>query len=129
MVSTSAIPRPSWAENECPDPMPLTRELDPPTPFPVEALGTVGSVVVTKMHEVIQAPTALIGQSILAAMNQVAQPHANVIVDGRVSPLSEFFLTLGESGERKSAGDSWALAPVRARQRHLMQKYGAQRDE
>lgn len=124
----SKIPRPSWAEEKCPDPLPLTRELDPPTPFPVDALGPIGSAVVTKMHEVIQAPVALIGQSILAAMNQVAQPHANVIVDGRVSPLSEYFLTLGESGERKSAGDSWALAPVRARQRQLMQQYAVKRE-
>ncbi|MBK7953727.1 MAG: DUF3987 domain-containing protein [Candidatus Accumulibacter sp.] len=80
------------------------------------------------MHEIIQAPVALIGQSILAAMNQVAQPHANVIVDGRVSPLSEFFLTLGESGERKSAADGWALAGVRARQRILMQQFVVNRE-
>lgn len=124
----SKIPRPSWYDDKWPDPLPLTREFDPPTPFPVVALGPIGSAVVAKMHEVIQAPTALIGQSILAAMNQVSQPHANVIVDGRVSPLSEYFLTLGESGERKSAGDSWALAPVRSRQRFRMQKYAELRE-
>lgn len=109
--------------------MPLTRELEPPTPFPVEALGNTGTAVAEAMHAVIQAPLALIGQSILAAMNQVAQPYANVIIDGRVSPLSEFFLTLGESGERKSAVDAWALAQVRERQRTLMTKYRADRDD
>jgi hypothetical protein len=81
------------------------------------------------MRTVIQAPVALLGQTILAAMNQVAQPHANVVVDGRVSPLSEFFLTLGESGERKSAGDSWALLPVRAPQPLLMQQYASEREQ
>lgn len=60
------------------------------------------------MHAVIQAPLALIGQSILAAINQVAQPYA---------------------GERKSAVDTWALAQVRERQRTLMTKYRADRDE
>ena len=95
VVSPSQVSRPSWAEEDRPDPLPLSREFDPPTPYPVEALGPIGTGVVQKMHEIIQAPVALIGQSILAAMNQVAQPHANVIVDGRVSPLSEFFLTLG----------------------------------
>lgn len=123
------VGRPAWAEDRQPDPLPLARELDPATPFPVEALGAVGAAVVEQMHAVIQAPEALIGQSILAAMNQVAQPFANVIIDGRVSPLSDFFLTLGESGERKSAVDAWALAQVRERQRALMAKYRTERDE
>lgn len=125
----SDVGRPAWAEDRQPDPLPLARELDPATPFPVEALGAVGAAVVEQMHAVIQAPEALIGQSILAAMNQVAQPFSNVIIDGRVSPLSDFFLTLGESGERKSAVDAWALAQVRERQRALMAKYRTERDE
>ena len=125
----SDVGRPAWAEDRQSDPLPLARELDPATPFPVEALGAVGAAVVEQMHAVIQAPEALIGQSILAAMNQVAQPFANVIIDGRVSPLSDFFLTLGESGERKSAVDAWALAQVRERQRALMAKYRTERDE
>jgi len=128
VAGQSPIPRPDWAKGKFPEPLPLSRELDPPTPYPVEALGPIGAGVVQKMHAIIQAPVALIAQSILAAMNQVAQPHANVIVDGRVSPLSEFFLTLGESGERKSAADGWALARVRARQRVLMQKFVVNRE-
>jgi len=118
---------PSWAQPA--EPLPLTRELDPASPFPVEALGDIGAAVVKAMHDVIQAPVALIGQSILAAMNQVAQPYANVVIDGRVSPLSDFFLTLGESGERKSAVDAWALAQVRERQRALMTKYRMEQDD
>ena len=125
----SKISRPAWAEGEFPDPLPLSREMEPPTPYPVAALGPIGTGVVQKMHEIIQAPVALIGQSILATMNQVAQPHANVILDGRVSPLSEYFLTLGESGERKSAADSWALAGVRSRQRALMQKFAIDQED
>lgn len=120
--------RPDWAKPKPAtgnEPLPLSREIDPPTPFPVDALGPIGADVVKAMQTVIQAPVALLGQTILAAMNQAAQPHANVVVDGRVSPLSEYFLTLGESGERKSAGDGWALAPVRTRQRLLMQQYAS----
>lgn len=109
------------------EPLPLSRELDPPTPYPVEALGPIGAAVVEEMHAIIQAPKALIAQSILAAMNQAAQPHANVIIDGRVSPLSDFFLTLGESGERKSAADGWSLALIRERQRTQMAKYWEER--
>lgn len=124
----AVVERPCWAEASTPEPLPLTRELDPATPFPVQALGAIGTAVVEQMHAVIQAPPALIGQSVLAAMNQVAQPFANVIIDGRVSPLSEFFLTLGESGERKSAVDAWALTQVRERQRALMARYRSERD-
>ena len=105
-VPSQRIPRPDWAMGEAP--MPLTRELPPASIFPHEALGTIGSGVVTLMHQVIQAPVALVGQTILAAMNQASQPYANVCIDGRVSPLSEYFLTLGESGERKSAADAFA---------------------
>jgi hypothetical protein len=122
------VQTPAWALTDHSDPLPLSRELDPPTPYPVDALGPLGAGVVQKMHEVIQAPMALIGQSILAAMNQVSQPHANVIIDGRVSPLSDYFLTLGESGERKSAADAWALQGVRHHQRTLMQQFDIDRD-
>ena len=56
----SDVGRPAWAEDPQPDPLPLARELDPATPFPVEALGAVGAAVVEQMHAVIQAPEALI---------------------------------------------------------------------
>lgn len=123
--SNRPIP-PDWAKDDVP--LPLTRELPPPSPFPHDALGSIGADVVASMHRVIQAPLALIGQSILAAMNQASQPYANVSIDGRVSPLSEYFLTLGESGERKSAADGWALAGVRQHQRSLMTQYDQDRD-
>ena len=93
MKSAPLVPggRPDWAKPKPVTgdaPLPLSREIDPPTPFPVDALGPIGADVVKAMQTVIQAPVALLGQTILAAMNQVAQPHANVVVDGRVSPLS-----------------------------------------
>ena len=110
-VPSRRLPAPDWALGE--PPMPLMRDLPPASPFPEEAMGAIGAEVVALMHRIIQAPSALVGQSILAAMNQASQPYGNVCIDGRVSPLSEYFLTLGESGERKSAVDGWALAGVR----------------
>lgn len=125
-IPSRSAPRPDWAMGEAP--MPLTRELPPASTFPHEALGHIGCGVVTLMHQVIQAPVALVGQTILAAMNQASQTYANVCIDGRVSPLSEYFLTLGESGERKSAADGWALASVRQQQKQLMARYEQDRD-
>lgn len=109
--------------SDSPTPLPLVREAEPATPFPVQALGKIAADLVDQMAEIIQAPAALIAQSVLSAMNLVAQPHANVVLDGRVCPLSLFLLTLGESGERKSAADGWVLTQVRKRQREQMQRY------
>ncbi|HEY9787973.1 MAG TPA: DUF3987 domain-containing protein, partial [Candidatus Obscuribacterales bacterium] len=57
----------------------------------------------------IRAPLALCAISFLAAANLAVQAHADVEIDGRVSPVSEFFVTVAESGARKSATDSEAL--------------------
>ena len=125
-VPSRRVRAPNWALGE--PPMPLTRDLPPASPFPEEAMGAIGAEVVALMQRIIQAPSALVGQSILAAMNQASQPYGNVCIDGRVSPLSEYFLTLGESGERKSAVDGWALAGVREHQKSLMAQYEQDRD-
>lgn len=90
-------------------PRPLRRSLPAAAEYPVGALGLLAAPV-QRLHEVIQAPLALCGQSILAATALAVQPFADLIIDGRVSPLSENFLTVGESGERKSAVDRQALA-------------------
>ena len=53
------------------------------------------------------------------------QGHANVVIDGRVHPLSTFALTIGETGERKSAVDKRALWPHRKYEHNLHDDYGA----
>ena len=58
---------------------------------------------VNYLADYTQAPIAICGQSILAAVALAVQGHADIDIDGRSSPISEFFLTIGESGERKSA--------------------------
>lgn len=93
-------------------PDPLRREPPPAEPYPLEALGPILGPAVRSLHRIIQAPDALIAQSLLAAAALCVQPHANAIIDGRVLPLSLFCLTVGASGERKSAVDTLALKPV-----------------
>ncbi len=107
------------------EPDPLRREPPPAEPYPVEALGPILGPAVRSLHRIIQAPDALIAQSLLAAAALCVQPHANVIIDGRVMPLSLFCLTVGASGERKSAVDTLALKPVQERQRELVEAYKA----
>lgn len=105
------------------EPEPLRRPLPPAEPYPIDALGPVLAGAARRIHEVVQAPAALCGQSILAAASLAAQPHADVVVDGRREPLSLFLITIAESGERKSAADRVALQAHRDYERSQLDQY------
>ena len=104
-------------------PDPLRREPPAPEPFPIEALGSVLSPAVETLARIIQAPPGMIAQSLLAAAAYCTQAHGNVIIDGRVMPLSLYCVTIGASGERKSAVDTQALKPILDKQRELVEAY------
>src|SRR5690606_21036413 len=57
------------------------------------------------------------GQSILSAASLAVQAHADVVIDGRREPLSLWHVTVGDSGERKSGADRWALQAHREGER------------
>ena len=95
-----------WVEQKL-----LYRSLPEPDPFPVEALGKVLGDAVEAMSAIIKAPKAICANSILASATLALQGHANVVIDGRTHPTSNFFISIGESGERKSAVDKQALKP------------------
>ncbi len=87
-------------------PEPLRAPLPPAEHYPVEALGNVLGGAARALHESIKAPLALCAQSVLAAASLAAQAHYDVRLPwGQRRPLSLFLLTVGESGERKSAVD------------------------
>jgi hypothetical protein len=96
-----------------PRPLPLQREMAPPKSFPFEALGPVLGPVAKRIHEIVKAPDSVCGQSLLAVASLLAQPYANVEIDGREYPISLFVLTIAESGDRKSAVDAIVLKPIR----------------
>lgn len=107
------------SSDDWPEIKPLIRPLPPAPPFPVDALGALLSKTAMKIHDAVKAPVAICGQSILAAATLAVQPIADIELDGRVIPISNFFMTLGESGERKTAVDQWAL---RAHKTHELQQ-------
>lgn len=92
-----------------PEPEPLRRPLPPAAPYPLDALGGALADAARAIHEVVKAPAAMCGTSILAAASLAAQHLANVKHDSINEPLSLWAVTIGESGERKSAVDGWAL--------------------
>lgn len=110
-----------------PEALPLRREMPEGDRYPLDVLPGVLKGAAMRMHESIQAPLALIGQSILGGAVLAVQGHANVSIDGRRFPLSLFLGTIAESGERKTACDNAALAPHRKREKDLKDELGLER--
>jgi hypothetical protein len=107
-------------------PRPLTREMPPADPFPVDALGSILGAAAIAIQDRVQAPLAICGQSVLKAAALALQGHADVVLPigpGRAKPISTFLVTVGESGERKSECDGQALWPIRAREKALRDKH------
>jgi hypothetical protein len=105
-------------------PRPLMRELPAPDPFPVDSLGDVLAPAARAIHDRVQAPLAVCGQSVLAAATLAIQGHADVVLPTKhARPLSSFFITVAGTGERKNAVDTEALRPVRRREAALREAY------
>jgi putative DNA primase/helicase len=95
-----------------PEPLPLLRQTPVNEPFPIGTLPPVIRDAVRLVHETVQAPLDLCCQSFLAAAALAVQPHVDVLIDGRRFPVSDFFVAVAQSGERKSAVDRWAVGPI-----------------
>ena len=92
------------------DALPLVAELEPPQPFPMDALPAVLGDFGRVIQRCTQAPDAIVGNSMLAAASLAVQPYANVMLPyGASVPTSLYVVTVAESGERKSAVDRLAL--------------------
>ena len=109
-------------DHESEPPRPLCREIDPAEPFPLEALGGVLGPAATAIEERVRAPVAICGQSVLAVATLAVQGHANVELPwGARVPVSDFFVSVAATGERKTAVDRDAMWPVRKREEALRQ--------
>src|SRR5262249_39918365 len=109
-------------------PRPLMRELPPPDPFPSDALSGILANAAAGIQDKTQAPFAICAQSVMAAATLAVQGHANVrLPTGQVPPISNFFATVGVTGERKTAADAEVTWPIRKREEALRNEYGPQR--
>lgn len=103
---------------------PLYREAPPAPAFPQDGLGALRPAV-EAIQDRTQAPPALCAQSALAAVALAAMPHADVVLPGAgVRPLGCYFVTIAQSGERKSTADGIALAPIRELEERSRETYG-----
>src|SRR4051794_33295821 len=63
-------------------------------------------------------------QSVLACATLASQGHADVeLPTGQTRPCSNYFVTVAESGERKSSADAEALWPIRTHERKLREEF------
>lgn len=104
-------------------PEPLRRPVPSPEPYPVAELGPILAPACEILRRVVQAPDAICGASLLAAASLAVQGLADVVNCGRVHPLTLWFLSVAESGERKSAVDSEAMRPAREFEKGLAVGY------
>ena len=110
------------------EPLPLIRAVPLPDPYPVHDLGLEIAAVVEALQGVVQSPMAMSAGSVLATITLAAQAHINVelpIGHGAVRPVSSFFVTVGRSGERKSATDDWPTKGIKAHESALRRQYDA----
>ncbi|MBW7863820.1 MAG: DUF3987 domain-containing protein [Candidatus Hydrogenedentes bacterium] len=111
-------------ESPTEEPIPLTKALAAPRPFPTEALGPILGPAAQALADGVQVPVAMAASSLLAASALAAQGLADVVMpDGRRLPLSLFLLTVAISGDRKSAVDRLALRPHRAWQHRRLEDH------
>lgn len=74
-----------------------------------------------KMMEVAKVADSICGGSFLSVASLCVQGHRDVVVDGRKYPLSEFFLTIATSGDRKSTIDKLALRSIHGYVENVLQ--------
>jgi len=97
--------------------------------YPVEALGEVMGPAARDIARVVQAPPGIVAQSLLSAATLAAQGRADVEVDSFVTPISNYFLTMAPSSERKSTVNKIALQEIRRHEALLASQQDDERQE
>jgi hypothetical protein len=114
------------------EPVPLVRPLADAEPYPVDGLGPQLQAVAKALNEVVQSPLAMCANSVLATVTLAAQGQINVelpIGAGSLRPVSGYYVTIGRSGERKSACDEQIAKGVKTREAELRVRHEAEMKE
>ncbi len=96
-----------------PDPQPLTAKIEP-EPYPLDALPDTIRLAVEEVQGFVKAPIALVASSALATLSLACQAHFDVKrAEQLTGPTGLFFLTIADSGERKSTADNFFVSAIR----------------
>ena len=93
------------------EPTPLFGEMRSAEPVPLAATGPLAETILA-IAALTQAPVEIAMQSVLTVASTATQALCDVETLGGTSPISLFAMTVARSGERKSACDSLAIAPI-----------------
>ena len=105
-----------------PEPQPLMSKVEA-EPYPVDALPEGIRGAVEEVANYIQAPVPLVASCALSSLSLTAQHLVDVRRDEQLrGPVALYFLTIAESGERKSSVDAAFMAPLKAWQRQRAQE-------
>jgi hypothetical protein len=98
-----------------PEPLkPLIPQTEAFQEFPLNAFSERMRKAAQALQEYSQAPLSMCCQSVLAVSSLLAQAHIQVIdLSGKAKPCSLFFMTIADSGERKSTVDGYVLKPLK----------------
>jgi hypothetical protein len=107
------------------------REMPKAELFPVESLGPLLGNAARAINDRVQSPIAMCGNSVLATATLAVQAHVDVVLpigDHRAKPVSGYFISIAETGERKTESDHQAMPSVRAREKQLRDEYDTKRE-
>jgi hypothetical protein len=105
-----------------PEPRQLPTEAREFIPFPEDALSPTLQNAVLATIDIYQCPAVMAAASFLGAAAVAVQAHVNVVLPydkGASVPISLNFITIADSGERKTTVDREALAPIEFRASEL----------
>lgn len=113
-------------------PVPLEGQPILQADYPLAALGPIMEPITRAIASNVQVSIPLAVQSVLAVASLTAQRFADVqppYFNAKTIPCCDYFLTIAESGERKSAVNNAALAPFVKWQTFLAERYEYDLDE
>lgn len=101
-IESAAMPADEWPEYGS-----LTVKIES-LPYPIEALPPIILDAVLEVQKYVQAPIAMVVTCAISAISAACQGHGDVRRDhGLQGPSSLYFLTIAESGERKTTVDEY----------------------
>ncbi|KTC93375.1 YfjI family protein [Legionella cincinnatiensis] len=99
-------------DSSWPIPIPLTA-LILEKPYPHEALPDTVRAAVEEVQRFVKAPMALVASSALSAISLAIQTYIDVKRDEKLcGPTGLFFMTIADSGERKSTCDGFFMQSI-----------------
>lgn len=107
-------------------PIPLIPKNNRPAPYPYHLLGSELIAAIEAIQASTRASIEICVQSVLSAISLAVQSHANIQLRESTSPVSLFFMTIAESGARKSSADKLAMRAIVEHQQKLVETYKTQ---